>query len=664
MSGRIRPESVRLKDASNVVPIRDGLISMLTGMGTTTDQRSYSRYFARFMTDYEIDQAYRGSWVMRKAIDKPATEMVREWRDWQADSDVIAKLEAEEKRLDLRNKVRRAECLRGLGGAGMVLYVGGSDDEQINPLDPQKLRAGDLKAIHVWHRSRFALGEMITNWGDPWFGHPSYYEIQLQGTSTSKPIRFHPSRVVAFKGEPVADIVGVDWRSAFWGQAKVQTIMDAIQNVDTADTGFAALISQARLRRIYIPKLLDLINGADGEAKLAKRLQAFALGESNNSVSWLDGGDGATGAERIDDKQVTWTGMPDIMAAYRTAAAAAADMPATVLWGISPQGMNATGDSDIQLWHKTIKGRQDLDLRPCMTQIDAALVPSALGKVDDAIWYDWAPLSSQSEKDEATTFFTFMQGVEKLQATNALPTIAFEKALQNTLEERSWLPGLGDALAEIAEDERFPSLSEPDVDANGNPIDPNALQAEGGDQTTGAEKPPVRRVANDGEVDDQSGLPFCDIYNPDQPRNEHGEWTATGAITLHVSRAMQSPKEKSTTSLGKVSSANAAAVLEKTGVHIAGFEREIRSDDIRHVMKSHGDPAREAARGQIAIRKADFEQIPMIVENAHSIKKEGDARSAKGLRLEYTASLGGHEYSYVETVSGGKVVALKSMRKK
>lgn len=502
MSGRIRPESIRLKDAGNVVPIRDGLISMLTGMGTSTDQRSYSRYFARVMSDVEIDQAYRGSWVMRKAIDKPATEMVREWRDWQADSADIEKLEAEEKRLDIRNKVRRAECLRGLGGAGMVLYVGGSDDEQITAIDPAKLKAGDLKAIHVWHRSRFNLGEMIADWSDPWFGYPSYYEVQLQGTTAGKAIKFHPSRVVAFKAEPVADIMGVDWLTAFWGQAKVQTIIDAIQNVDTADTGFAALISQARLRRIYIPKLLDMLTQPGGEAKLAKRLQAFALGESNNSVSWLDGGDGATGAEKIDDKQVTWTGMPDIMAAYRTAAAAAADMPATVLWGISPAGMNATGDSDIQLYHKTIKGRQDLDLRPCMTQIDAALVPSALGRVDDAIWYDWAPLANQTEKDEATTFFTFMQAVEKLQATNGLPTIAFEKALQNTLEERGWLPGLGDALAEISEDERFPSLSAPEVDASGNPIDPSDLTPEGGDQTPGAKVQPIRRAANDARFTD------------------------------------------------------------------------------------------------------------------------------------------------------------------
>lgn len=505
MSGRIRPESVRLKDASNVVPIRDGLISMLTGMGTTTDQRSYSRYFARFMSDQDIDQAYRGSWVMRKAIDKPATEMVREWRDWQADSADIEKLEAEEKRLDLRNKVRRAECLRGLGGAGMVLYVG-SDFDQANPIDPAKLKVGDLKAIHVWHRSRFQLGPMIDKWGDPWFGHPSYYEIQLSGASGSTTMRFHPSRVVAFKGEPVSDITGVDWQTAYWGQAKVQTIIDAVQNVDTADTGFAALITQARLRRISIPLLFQKLTKPGGEAELAKRLQAFALGESNNAVSWLDGGDGnGVGAEKIDDKQVTWTGMPDIMAAYRTAAAAAADMPATVLWGISPQGMNATGDSDLKIYENTIKARQDLDLRPCITQIDAALIPSALGRVDESIWYEWAPLSTQGEKDEAATFYSVMQGLQILAQSNLVPTIVLEKAVRNLLQERGWFPGIGDAYNEQPQDELYPSLAEPEMDANGNPIDPSAITgpvAKGGDQpSAGGSASALRRAANDALIE-------------------------------------------------------------------------------------------------------------------------------------------------------------------
>lgn len=479
--GRIRPGSVRPK-------FNDGLISLVSGMGTTTDPRSYQRYIARFMSDAEIDQAYRGSWVMRKAIDKPAREMVREWRDWQADSDDIAKLEAEEKRLQLRSKVEQAERLAGLGGAGMVLYVGGSIEEQARPLDPKRVTADGLKRVHVWHRSRFNIGPLIDDWDSEWFGEPSYYEVRLG----SQQVRFHPSRVVVFPGDPVADIISTDWQTASWGQSRVQTIIDAVQNVDAADTGFAALIKDARNRRIYIPRLLEMVSTAKGEAELQKRLQAFALGESSNSVSWLDGGDGqGNGAEKIEDRQMSWAGMPDIMSSYRMAAAAAADMPATVMWGQSPQGMNATGESDIQLWHKTIRGKQDLDLRPRMTRIDAVLIPSALGRVNDDIWYEWAPLSTQSEKDEATTFFTTAQAVEKFQATGAIPDIALEKGIQNLLEERGWIPGLGDALAELSEAERFPSLVEPDD------TDPSAIQA-GAPDNSGKEVDPTSAGAGGG----------------------------------------------------------------------------------------------------------------------------------------------------------------------
>jgi hypothetical protein len=161
-------------------------------MGTTTDPRTFQNYHVRYMTDWEIDRAYRGSSPMRRAIDKPATEMVREWRDWQADSADIEKLEAEEKRLDLREKVRQALRLGALGGAGMVLYVKGDDQEQ--PLDPAKIKAGALKRIHVWHRSRFGLGSIIGDWDSEWFEQPSYFEATLRGVSGAVPTRFHPSR--------------------------------------------------------------------------------------------------------------------------------------------------------------------------------------------------------------------------------------------------------------------------------------------------------------------------------------------------------------------------------------------------------------------------------------------------------------------------------------
>lgn len=470
----------------------DGLSNALTGAGTTTDPRVYNSYHARCMSDQEIDAAYRGGWVMRKIIDKPATEMVREWRDWQADAADIEKLEALERKLDLRNKVRRAETLRGLGGAGMVLWT--NDRDQAQPIS-DSLAAGALQAVHVWHRSRFNLGPLIETWGDPWFGHPSYYEVRLSSATGNNSIKFHPSRVVPFKGKAVPDIMGSSWQDAFWGESTVATVIDAVQNSDTAQNGFAALIKDARNRRLKVPKLTERLATTADEQQFSRRVAAMALGESMFGVTFLDaGGDDGKGGETLEDRQMVWSGIPEIGAMYLAAAAGAADMPATILLGKSPDGMNATGEGDRVVWEGTIKARQDLDLRPCLDQIDAVLVPSALGKPTGKVWWQFAPLSTLSEKDEATTFKTTMEAMELVRNSGSIPPIAYEKGLQNLITERGWVPGLDAALAEVPEDERFPSeIAE--------------LKPEGGDQDLdegGAtmEAEPRRRAANDKASDE------------------------------------------------------------------------------------------------------------------------------------------------------------------
>ena len=136
------------------------------------------------------------------------------------------------------------------------------------------------------------------------------------------------------------------------------------------------------------------------------------------------------------------------------------------------------------------------------------------------------------------------------------------------------------------------------------------------------------------------------------------------ALTEHVTRAMQSGKEHSTTSLGQVSVTNAKAVLDSTGYSIAGYTRVVQSSEIRHIFRSHGDPANEAARGQVAIRKSDFVRIMRVVDRARTIVAIGKARSAKPLRLEYVATIDTYEYLYVEEIRPNRVVALKSMRKR
>ncbi len=456
--------------------IADGVVNALSGIGTARDPRSYSGYTWRYFDDQEIEAAYLGSWLMRKGIDKPALEMVRERRDWQADADDIKLLEAEERRLDLWNKLKLAEIYRGLGGGAMVLWIAGDDPTQ--PINPDGIRQGSLRNIHVWHKARIFIAEMRTDPADEWYGLPQYY--MLSAAAGQSQVQIHPSRVIPFRGDPTPCVNRYSWMEMFWGVSKVQTVIDAVQNSDTSQAGFAALIKDARNRRIGMPGLTDMVSTSRGEAILQARANAMAMGESLLGVTFFDSGDGSgKGGETIEDRQIAWTGMPDIMMSYLAIVAAAFDMPATVMLNKSPDGQNSTGTSDLAIWEKTVKARQGLDLKPCLDQFDAVFIPSVLGALKPDISWAFGPLSTLSEAEEANVFDKTMDALTKAEALHIMPDVAFVKAGQNLLVEREWMPGLDAALAELPDDERYGLDGglepEPIVDPNAVPEDPSKI---------------------------------------------------------------------------------------------------------------------------------------------------------------------------------------------
>ncbi len=460
----------------------DGLTNVLTGLGTTSDPRYASHYRFTALEQAQIEAAYRGSGLMRKVVDIPAFDMVREGRDWQADKDQIELLEAEEKRLGIWGKVMLAEIYRGLGGGALIL--GGPGDMEM-PLS-ERIGKKQLAFVNVVSRWQIQGEEWIDDLTDPAFGHPKLWRMTL----TQGQQRLHPSRVVCFRGDPVPNLGGADWEEQFWGESRVQRVLDAVQNSDTAQAAFANLITKARNTIVGIPGLTDLVSTTAGEGKLTGRLATMIRAESLFNVTLRDAGDGTQGAgETIDHRQVTWAGIPDIMYAFAAFVAAVSDIPVTRLLGKAAEGMNASGDSQQKDWNKMVKARQTLMLAPCLDQLDAALIPSALGTRPAEVWWQFAPLDTPSEAEEATRFKSTMEAIEKAQNTGAIPDRAFAEGFQNLLIENGWLPGIEGPLNDMGEDERYGIEPRPDA------TDPGALVA-----TVEPEESPVlpaKRAAND-----------------------------------------------------------------------------------------------------------------------------------------------------------------------
>jgi phage-related protein (TIGR01555 family) len=452
----------------------DGLSNALTGAGTRGDPRQANRYSFIPLTQVDIENAYRGSGLMRKIIDIPAEDTVREWREWKGDAKDLSAIWAEEKRLGIPQKIKRAEILRGLGGGALILGLPG------NPAMPANVKAmgqGGLEYIHVVSRFHLtAEGQWVDNPLDPLFGGPRMWMLN----TGSGQVRVHPSRVICFKADEVPGLVNGSAEDVFWGESRVQRVLSAVQDCDTARSSFAALIHKAQRTRVGIPNLSEQI-ASGGEADVQKRIATFALGESMFNATIYDAGSGKDSnnpGEQIDDVQYTFTGMKEVMEAFGRWASALSDIPSTRLLGTAAEGLNANGESQQKDWNKQIRARQTLVTGPCLDQLDRFLIPSALGKSDAKIWYEFPPLDLPDEKTVAETFKITMEAAEKLQMTGAVPDIAFNKGLQSTITEAGWMPALEGALAEIPEDERFGGEPEAEEANKNDDLEPDVANDE------------------------------------------------------------------------------------------------------------------------------------------------------------------------------------------
>lgn len=417
--------------------------------------------------------AYLSSGMMRKVIAIPAEDRVREWRDWQAEQDEITAIEAEERRLELQSKIQHAEILRGIGGGALILVTAGDHAEELKPGSVGK---GGLVAVNVVSRWQITGKDWVDDLADPLYGTPRMWRLQGKGSGSD----IHPSRVVCFRGGPMPMGSAMSIEEAYWGDSRLLRVFSEVQRSDNAQEWFSALVKKAKLLRIGIPNLTDYTATDEGREKLNGRIQLIAESESvlNATIFSAAGGPDEPG-ETITDYQVTWAGIPAVMDAFDQRVAAVSDIPFTRLTGRSPAGMNSTGKHDTENWDKAIKSGQKLELRPCLDQIDIALLPSAGVAPDKATWA-FAPLDTPGEKEVAETFKTTIDALEKLNLMAIMPEEAFSELAQNLLAEREWLPGIDQVLAKFSKGERFNSGGDDDG------VDPSAIQ-EGGDPTTGAE---------------------------------------------------------------------------------------------------------------------------------------------------------------------------------
>jgi phage-related protein (TIGR01555 family) len=473
----------------------DGLSSVLAAMGGPNSLEARARAGGSG-SQAAYETVYRTSWLARKVHDLPPKDMTREWRSWQAEKNAIEAIEAEERRLQLKQKVRSALLLARLhGGGALVLGLPGNPDQ---PASLDSIGKGQLGFVHVVNRYQLRIPELVQDPGDPQFGCPVRYEMNVPQSPT---VNLHPSRVIPFIDNPIPVGAAGSTVESFWGDPLLESIGTTILDNGRVQETIADLLLEAKVDVITIPDLMTLVGNAEYEQRLIKRLAlAHGFKRSNNALL-LSGASGPNQqGEEWEQRQLRFDGLTDIAMLFLSVAAGAADIPATRLLGKSPDGMNATGDSDLRNYYDKLASDQVDDLEPRLDPLDEMLIRSALGNRPTDIYYEWNPLWQMQPETAATVGKTKAETVQIWSNLNLIPTIALEKSVQNMLIEDGSLPGLESALEELPDDERYPSESTDVGDPLAMPPNGDPTKVGGNDPNNPAAPPPTRRAANDMRV--------------------------------------------------------------------------------------------------------------------------------------------------------------------
>lgn len=418
--------------------LSDKLVNLVANMGTERDKAAGSHYAHVFLSDQELTNAYRGAWLPRKIVDIPALDATRRWRGWQAEKGQIERIEAEEKRLDLRRKVKQAMTRARLFG-GAAIFIGTGERDTSLPLSAERIGQRGIHYLTVMNRRQLSPTELEQDPQSERYGLPKAY--RLAGSA----IEIHPSRLVIFTGAEHPDpelAVGPEFG---WGDSVLQALLEAIKQSDGTMANVASLVFEAKVDVIKIPDFMQQLQDPAFEKQVMERIRLAAMAKGINGTLLLDAN------EEYDSKQATFGSLPDIIDRFLQQVSGAADIPATRLLGQSPAGLNSTGEADLRNYYDRVQAMQELDIGPALGLLDECLIRSALGSRPAEIHYIWNTLWQPTATEQSEIGKRSAETVKVLAETKLWHADALSKAATTMLVEQSVLPGLEAAVEDFGE---------------------------------------------------------------------------------------------------------------------------------------------------------------------------------------------------------------------
>ena len=369
---------------------KDGFANIAKGIGgkkDTLQNTSYVRNSINLSKNYHLaEELYEYNWLVGNIADIPANEMTREWCNITSSSKPkkIKKVLKLLKKLEIKSRFKSAKSFSDLFGGSALYMVVNDGYTQDKPLSIRTIKRNSFAKLRVLEPT--TLMPIITNQEEP-------EQYRLYGINGENLI-IHKSRLLKFSG--IETTSRKKREHSFWGASKVQRSIEPIIGSDTTINAIVNMLTETNVNVYKMDGLTDLAVDGDDEDAI-KRIQLIDTMKSYLNAIVLDNKDDFV--KRTND----FKDLHQIDTSTLVRVSGSSMIPATLLFGKSPDGMNATGASDFKAFYNRCKREQVDEFEPKIEILLQVASMSENGMIIEDAETSWNPLEQLTAKDIADT---------------------------------------------------------------------------------------------------------------------------------------------------------------------------------------------------------------------------------------------------------------------
>ena len=533
MSRRNKSRPRGAQPNTEAVSVQDAFSNPLfrLGYGSQSPLEATEYPLTRMTDNYALlNSLYRDNWVVQNVVGIIPDDMTKKWfaPAGAVGPEHLKELDRVQRVTALRERVNEGLRWGRLYGAAGLIMIRGPEGMLGQPLELESIYPGTFQGLYILDRWQGVVPgmELVFEGGEP---VPAYYSItDARGNTVAK---VHHSRLVRFTGRDLPFLERV--AELYWGESEVEALYNDVVKHDNVAANMAALTFRANVDTMEVQTLDQLFSVTSGEQqrRFWNVMQAQSVMKSNFGMQLVNRGD------QIKNTQYTFTGLQEVYDSMCLDLSGASRIPVTKLFGRSPAGMNATGESDLRNYYDYVDTLREAKLRPILEKLLPVLAMSAWGAVPDGLDITFPPLWTPTAAEVAEIALKKAQAIRDTFQAGLFRADTAQRELKKLADETGM----------------FDSISEEEIAANTGKTyqdvtalrDPLAGLGYGGEISA-----PFEGAAQDALTWD---------YSPSQPRDKKGRWTSGGGNSK-IGKTKYAPSKRAN-KRGKTVSAKTFGIL-------------------------------------------------------------------------------------------------------